>query len=247
MDTMNQTTWTGNTSQSPGGPAQGEGRAWPLPLTSYGMREILACTVSAALLRTGAGYLWAPAAIPFGILWIAALLFFRDPPRKSPGDPLAFLSPADGKVTEITQIDNDERLGGPSLKIGIFLSVFDVHINRSPCPGTVRKIDLKAGRSLDARDPKSSTDNASNTIILDGGETMGMMVVKQITGLIARRIVCAAEVGDTLGRGQRYGMIKFGSRTELVVNRPDNLDVLVKIGDTVRAGRTILARRQNRG
>lgn len=247
MDAMNHTTSTGNPFQSPRGPTGGEGRTWPLPLTSYGMREILACTVSAALLGIGAGYLWAPAAILVGILWIAILMFFRDPPRNAPEDRLALLSPADGKVTEIARIDHDDRLGGPSLKIGIFLSVFDVHINRSPCPGTVRKIDLKPGQYLDARDPKSSADNASNTIILDGGEIMGMMVVKQITGLIARRIVCAAEVGDTLGRGQRYGMIKFGSRTELVVNRPDDLDVLVKIGDTVRAGRTILARRVNRG
>lgn len=225
------------------GPSGGEGRGWSLPLSTYGLREIVGLTVIAAVVVSVTAYIWIPAVAFVMVLWLAALAFFRDPMRRTPIDARAFVAPADGKVTEITPLPHDERLGGPAIRIGIFLSVFDVHINRSPCEAVVRSIEHKAGRFLNAMSPDSSTQNESNTIVLDGGP-LGLLVVKQIAGLIARRIVCAAAVGDRLAAGQRFGMIKFGSRTELVLSRPDEVDVVVRVGDKVRAGRTIVARRR---
>jgi phosphatidylserine decarboxylase len=229
------------------GPSGGEGRAWPLPVSSYGAREIIVITLGSGVLGVGLGFVWAPATVVVTLLWLALLAFFRDPTRSAPSDRAAFVAPADGKVTEITRIEHDDRLGGPAVKVGIFLSVFNVHINRSPCEAVVRKIDYKAGQFRNAMSPESSDDNEANTVVMDGGGDMGPFVVKQIAGLIARRIVCAAKVGDALGRGQRFGMIKFGSRTELVISRPDEVEITARVGDKVRAGRTIVARRRSRG
>lgn len=217
-------------------------RAWIVPLSPYGLREIAGVTVAAAVAGAVVAWVWWPASVPVGLVWLGAILFFRDPSRRVPQAPGEWLAPADGRVTEITRIERDERLGAPAVRIGIFLSVLDVHINRSPCEAVVGAIEYRPGRFHNAMHPVSSTDNESNTLVLDGGPAMGRCVVRQVAGLIARRIVCAASSGDRLAAGQRFGMIKFGSRTELILSDPDRIEIAVRVGDKARAGVTVLAR-----
>lgn len=233
-------------SADDGRPLSGQG-AWILPLARYGLREIAILTIAAAVLGSLAAAFWWPGAIPVVVVWLVLLLFFRDPPRRVPQDAWAWVSPADGTVTDITAIAHEESLAGPAVRVGIFLSVFSVHLNRSPCAGVVRHVEYRRGAFHDARAAESSTENESNTIVLDGGPVLGRVMVKQIAGLIARRIVCAAKIGDRLAAGQRYGMIKFGSRTELTLARPDEVEFCVRVGDSVRAGATIVARRRKGG
>ncbi len=221
--------------------------AWILPLARYGLREIAMITIGAAVLAALAAWLWWPAVVVVAVIWLAALLFFRDPPRVVPRDDLAWLAPADGTVTDIATSAHDERIGGPAVRISIFLSVFNVHLNRSPCDGVVRSVEYRRGAFHDARSAASATENESSALVLDAGPVLGTVVVKQIAGLIARRIVCAAGVGDRLAAGQRFGMIKFGSRTDLVLARPDEVEICTKVGDPVRAGVTIMARRRKGG
>lgn len=212
-------------------------------LSPYGLREWLAITVIALVLAAIAawfGWWWAVAIV--AVLWFAGVAFFRDPPRHVPDDlePGAMISPADGAVRSVLRVDHHEATGGPAVVIRIFLSVLNVHINRSPCDGEVVDIVYKPGKFLDARKDVSAQVNESNLLVLriDGGETVG---VRQISGAIARRIVCATETGEHLKRGQRYGMIKFGSTTEVILPRPDDVQVRVKPGDKVKAGRDVLA------
>jgi phosphatidylserine decarboxylase len=220
-------------------------RTWAVPLSPYGAREICVIAVVTLIAVGVLAYLWGPGAAIAAAAGVALLAFFRDPRRVVPDDPSALLAPADGKVTEITQIADEPLVGGgPAVKIGIFLSVFDVHLNRSPCRGAIRSMEHRPGVFRNAMSARSSHDNESNTLVLDAGGGWGDVGVKQIAGLIARRIVCAAEVGETLEAGQRFGMIKFGSRTELYVGRPEQLDVVVRLGDAVRAGQTVLIRRR---
>lgn len=162
--------------------------------------------------------------------------FFRDPPRRIPTEPGLMVSPADGTVTEISECDERDFLNVPCHKIGIFLSVFNVHINRSPCDGTVRATKYKPGKFLDARHPDCTALNESNSI------HVGEVVVKQIAGLIARRIVCEAGPNDKLTRGEKFGMIKFGSRTELYIPKDQVQEIRVKLKDKVKGGETIIAR-----
>ncbi len=189
-----------------------------------------------------AGWLITLALFPVvSILFAAALLFtlnfFRDPERVPPvGDHLA-VSPADGLVTTIDEVDETEFLGKRVRRIGIFLSVFDVHVNRTPIAGEVTHSEPKPGLFLDARDPRCSILNQSRSWVFHG--PAGTVMVKQITGAIARRICPWAVVGDSLERGARFGMIRFGSRTELYI--PLEATILVKKGDRVRGGETPLA------
>jgi len=221
-----------------------EAGSWWLPLARYGLREIVWITFAAAVLAILAAKWWWPGLIPVGVVWLARLLFFRAPPRELPRAARAWLAPADGTVTEITSIERDDRLGGPAVRLGIFLSIFNVHLNRSPCAGIVRCVEYRRGGFHDARSPLASPENESNTLVLDAGPDLGPVVVRQIAGRIARRIVCTAAVGDRLAAGQRFGMIKFGSRTELVLARPAELEICVRVGDAVKAGVTIMARRR---
>lgn len=179
------------------------------------------------------------AAIPL-LLSAFFLWFFRDPPRTVPQEPGVLVSPADGRVVTI---DDDARdaAGHRVLRIMIFLSVFNVHINRSPCNGVVKDIVYKKGRFLNALDDKSSSENEDNTLYLEPDEGYsGMLTVRQIAGLLARRIVCTAQVGTRLGRGEKFGMIKFGSRTELTVPYHPRWMVCVENGQRVYGGKTIL-------
>lgn len=212
-------------------------------LSPYGLREWLTITVAAALLSAVAVWLswWWLLALVF-VLWLAGVAFFRDPIRRIAAnlEPGAMLSPADGVVRSVLTVDHHEATEGPAVVIRIFLSVLNVHINRSPIDGEVVAIIYKPGQYLDARREESAKVNESNLVVLrmDNGETVG---VRQISGAIARRIVCPLQTGDRLNRGQRYGMIKFGSTTELVLPRPTDVQVHVEAGQAVRAGVHVLA------
>lgn len=171
-------------------------------------------------------------ALPLGLFIIFCVYFFRDPERKVPQDPAIIVSPADGTVTAIDEVEGVE--GDPYLtmrlkRISIFLSVFDVHVNRSPIAGELIHSEPRGGLYLDARKPESSRLNESRLWIIRNEK--GLVGVKQITGAIARRIVPWAHVGDQLQKGERFGMIRFGSRTELYL--PIETEILVKIGDKV--------------
>ena len=181
------------------------------------------------------------------LLWLALVSFFRDPWRKIPsGLPKGtMLSPADGVVSAIEYADDHEATGSPSVIIRIFLSVLNVHINRAPCDCRLKSSIYREGKFLDARTEQSAKINESNLLILDtGADTIG---VRQVSGKLARHIVCQLEVGDELRQGERFGMIKYGSTTELILPRPDEVTVQVSKGDKVRAGITQIATLQESG
>jgi phosphatidylserine decarboxylase len=173
-------------------------------------------------------------AIP-GILLAAFFLwFFRDPERTIPEDPGAIVSPGDGKVTDVSAITVD---GQRRLRISIFLNVFNVHVNRTPIAGTVRSVRYQKGQYLNAMNPACAEHNEQSVITLEGeGQEV---TFKQIAGLLARRIVCNLKVGDAVARGQRMGLIKFGSRVDVLLE-PD-ARVQVKVGDQVQGGASVLA------
>jgi len=187
---------------------------------------------------------WVPAALLFSV-WVFTIAFFRDPDRPIPTEPGVMVSPADGKITEVTRLPSHEGIEGPAIKISIFLSVFDVHINRFPCPGKVIKTHYQPGEFLDARHPECGIRNESNTLTLDPGDGFtGPVLVRQIAGLIARRIICKFNAGDSFQRGERLGLIKFGSRTDLIVPDTGTLEPQVRVNDMVTGGKTILLRRK---
>jgi len=181
---------------------------------------------------------WPLLSIVFALLLLFTIYFFRDPERVPPPGEDVAVSPADGVVTTVDEVIEEEFHKMPMRRVAIFLSVLDVHINRSPIAGEVTHSEPKPGRFLDARDPDSSRWNVSRSWVIAG--PVGSIVVRQITGAIARRICPWAVVGDSLARGERFGMIRFGSRTELLVGM--DAEILVKIGDRVRGGETPLAR-----
>lgn len=175
------------------------------------------------------------------LIWV--LMFFRDPERRGPSDINLLLAPADGRITEIETVEETGFIDGPALRIGIFMSIFDVHINRAPCNVMVEKITYKKGKYLNAMNPKSGRVNEANELDLVRTDSPNdKLIVRQISGAIARRIVCAAAEGGQLSGGERFGMIKFGSRTELYVPVRENAKCLVKIGDKVKAGLTPLVK-----
>jgi phosphatidylserine decarboxylase len=177
--------------------------------------------------------------IALGLVFLWMLSFFRDPERVVPQDKNILLAPADGTIADIETVDEPGFIGGKALRVGIFLSIFDVHINRSPCRAKVEKITYREGQFLDARNPQAGKANESNDLWLTRIESPNdKLIVRQISGAIARRIVCRVNVGAELVSGERFGMIKFGSRTELYVPTRDGVECLVKIGDKVKAGLT---------
>ena len=204
--------------------------------------------VAFAIVATALGFTgWWYLALIFVPVLIFLFAFFRDPERHVTAEQHAMVSPADGKVSDITDVEHDELLGGPAVRIGIFLSVFNVHVNRSPCDGKVLSISYKKGKFINAmRHGEASSDNESNTVVL-GEPTTGkpIAVVKQIVGLIARRIIFTAEKGEMLQRGQRIGMIKFGSRTELSIPKWLGPRVKVEIGQSVRGAVDVIATLDN--
>jgi phosphatidylserine decarboxylase len=200
-------------------------------------------TVVLALTAAALGFVWWPLALVILPVLIFLFAFFRDPNRPIPSEQHAVVSPADGKVSDVTEVENDPIIHGPAVRIGIFLSVFNVHVNRSPCDGKVVDVRYKHGKFINAmKHGEASSDNESNTIALaepNGDEPV--VVVKQIVGLIARRIICTVKVGQPVKRGDRIGMIKFGSRTELTIAKSLQPTVKVKVGDTVRGASDVVA------
>jgi phosphatidylserine decarboxylase len=165
------------------------------------------------------------------VLTVGVALFFRDPERIIPQTPETVVSPADGRVMEIVPENTQTQ------RISIFLSLWDVHINRAPYGGVVRSVVYTPGKFLAAYRQEASLVNEANTVtIADHGREF---IVKQIAGVLARRIVCRVRPGDTLEKGQRYGLIRFGSRTDLLL--PVTAEIAVQVGDVVRGGETILA------
>lgn len=197
-----------------------------------GFNYALGLLLVAAVLWWIAGLAWAviPLLVALFFLW-----FFRDPERAIPTGLGLIVSPADGKVTEISATEFN---GKPCTRVSIFLSVFDVHVNRSPAAGVIKNVVYKRGRFRNAMGAASAEDNEQNIVTLEA-EGMTLMF-KQIAGLLARRIVFNHQPGDTVSRGQRIGMIKFGSRTDVIFPGPAELNVIA--GDRVKGGSTVLAR-----
>jgi phosphatidylserine decarboxylase len=193
----------------------------------YGVGCLLAAGVIAWLAA------W-PYAIPVLLLAAFFLWFFRDPERQIPTLPGAVVSPGDGKVTDVSVVTFGRT---PRNRISIFLSVFDVHVNRSPIAGVIRDVRYQRGKFLNAMGANSAEENEQNIVTVEGeGRTV---MFKQIAGLIARRIVFDRKVGDTVARGERIGLIKFGSRVDVLFDR--DAAIQVKPGDRVHGGATVLA------
>jgi len=193
---------------------------------------------AAAPLLLGAiavGFHWYWAGGALILLGIFVLYFFRDPERTAPGGPETIVSPADGRVMEVVE----ESLGGnPGLRISIFLSIFDVHVNRSPVAGRITAIEYRSGKFYAAMRARASAENEQNTFHVSTEH--GEVVFKQIAGWVARRILCWKSVGDTVMRGERIGMIRFGSRMDIWL--PGRVEILVRPGQQVAAGASALAR-----
>jgi phosphatidylserine decarboxylase len=211
--------------------------------TRWGAAELM--LMGGPLLAAAIGlacWRWYLGLVP-GALACLVAYFFRDPSRRVPEGPGILVAPADGTVAEITRLDHHDYVGGPAVRIGIFLSIFNVHLNRSPAACRVIALRYTPGEFLNALNPASAIRNENMWIGLEE-ETPPhrRIVVRQISGAIARRIVCDLRPGEQLGRGQKFGMIKLGSRTELIVPATDDLVVEVKIGQKVKAGTTVFAR-----
>jgi len=182
---------------------------------------------------------WWPVGLLFAATFFFVMNFFRDPARRPEGGENALISPADGKVVEIATAAEVEHIPRPALKIAVFMNLFDVHVNRAPCAGRVEWVRHVPGKFLNAIGANAALENEHTLVALRDGQERPVLV-KLIAGLIARRIVCPAREGEQFARGQRIGMIKFGSRVEVFLPKADNFTVRVRLGDTVRAGKSIL-------
>jgi phosphatidylserine decarboxylase len=215
-----------------------------LRFTRHGFRELLIGSLMLIVIAIGLGWAWWPLALAVIPLLVWLFAFFRDPERVIPVEQNTMVSPADGRVSDITDLPHHELLGNePCVRVGIFLSVFNVHVNRSPCDGKVLDVREKRGRFINAmRHNEASEQNESKTVVL-GEPTSGrpIAVVKLIVGMIARRIIFSPRVGEQLGRGQRIGMIKFGSRTELYIPKWLEPRIEVQVGQNVRGGQDVIA------
>jgi len=219
-------------------------------VTRYGLKIVIIATVLAlglcAAVLAFVRFLpwWATVAIlaPDLVIYFWVLWFFRDPERDVPQDPGLFISPADGRIADITNIGPDSELGRDGVRIGVFMNIFNVHLTRCPVDGVVESIEHRPGLFLDVRDPHASERNESTTICLkyDHQGVEYPVVFRQIAGLVARRIVTDLSEGQAVTRGQRVGMIKFGSRLELLVPAELVGTVCVNIGQVSRGAETIL-------
>ena len=203
-----------------------------IPLAKEGFVFIIPLLVVSILMFLLSFY-WA--AVFFGLGFLFVTWFFRDPERHIPNEPNIIVSPADGKITEI--ITEKEPINGELCKrVTIFLSVFNIHVNRVPIAGTIEEIRYNPGKFLAAFNHKASMDNEQNIILINNGNAH--VFVKQIAGLIARRIVCWPKKGDYYELGQRYGLIRFGSRVDILL--PETTKLSVTCGDNVSGGKSII-------
>lgn len=214
-----------------------------IPITPDGFGVILASTLLLVALGGLASMFtaWAwPAVI---IVWVWVVAFFRDPAREIARRADILYAPADGRITEVVELDHHDLIRGPCHRVRIFMGLFSTHINRMPCAASVRSIEFRPGKFVSATKPKSAKLNESNTLILaPQAPFAGPMMLRQIAGIVARTIVCHARVGQAFESGERFGMVKFGSGSELVIPRQDGLKILVSVGDSVKAGLTEIAK-----
>ena len=203
-----------------------------IPIVSDGYRFIIPLVILTAVLAL-TPLLWLAGVS--GLLLLFVLNFFRDPDRAIPNEECVIVSPGDGKVVEIVE-EKDALLDEPYRRISIFLNVFNVHVQRTPVAGRIEQIKYNKGKFLNAASHKASLDNEQNSMIIHTGKEK--VLVKQIAGLIARRIVCWAKEGDNYSLGQRYGLIRFGSRVDLFL--PLSAEVKVSLGDHVSGGTSII-------
>lgn len=217
-----------------------------LPFVRVGLAELILLGGGFLLMTVLASIYWLPLGLP--PLVIAGLIawFFRDPNREVPTQLGSVVSPADGKLVQIETIDDPEL--GRCVQFGIFLSIFNVHANRSSLPGRVVAVRYRPGKFLNALRPESARENENLDVVLvdteeiqPGGKPRKFRI-RQITGQFARRIVCWVRPGDVLNRGEMYGMIKLGSRTELIIPAEESLEIVAQIGDKICAGSTTLAK-----
>lgn len=204
-------------------------------MVKEGFPFVIAMLIIAVLLAAGAvaldfPMLWFGAGL-FGLLALFMAYFFRNPHRVVPGEADIIVSPADGRVTRVEENENGKF-------VSIFLSPVDVHINRAPIAGTIRQVSYIAGKKMPATSNEASIINERNALTIEGEKIT--VVCTQIAGIVARRIVCWKETGDRLALGERFGLIKFSSRTDLQM--PANVEVAVKVDDRVKGGETIIAR-----
>jgi len=208
--------------------------SYPHPLIAREGWPYLAGAVAVALVVTVLAGAWS---LPFWLLALFVLQFFRDPPRAVPDQAGTVLSPADGRIVRVVPVQ-DPYSGADALLISVFMNVFNVHSNRSPVDGTVERIEYAPGRFFNADLDKASTENERNAMVIRAASGQSLTVV-QVAGLVARRILCYARTGDHLQRGQRYGFIRFGSRVDVYL--PRTARPRVAVGDTVQATTTVLA------
>ena len=212
-------------------------------LSAYGKAEWLTISAVSVLLAIsvallGIWWLLIPIALVTGVL----LSFFRDPSRRMPSQRGVVLAPADGRVSSIHHLEHYEPLGCPAVCIRIFLSLFNVHINRSPCHGLVESITHRDGDHRTALNADSHETNESNLIVLlHPARQQPIAAVRQVTGILARTIVCGVRVGQIVQRGQRIGMIKLGSTTELYLPEEATEQVVVLVGEKVKGGLSVVA------
>jgi phosphatidylserine decarboxylase len=202
-----------------------------IPIAAEGWPFIFPPAVAACILAVMG---WPIAAGVLAVVALAFLAFFRDPERTAAALPGAVLAPADGRVMGVAEVE--DRWVGRAVRVSIFLSPLDVHVNRAPTAGIVRGVEYVPGRFLAAYRPEASEQNERCTIALESDATR--LAVRQISGVLARRIVCRVRPGDKLLAGQRYGLIRFGSRTDLLL--PRGTELRVQVGDRVRGGETVM-------
>jgi phosphatidylserine decarboxylase len=190
------------------------------PLVLGGVAFLLHSTISGVLLVGLAAFVFS---------------FFRDPERRIPAEPGAVVAPADGRVVVVT---DEENAGRPGKRISIFLAIWNVHVNRAPAAGTITKLEYRPGKFLAAMRERASVENEQNIIALS--TDVGEITFKQIAGLIARRVVCWKKAGERVARGERIGLVRFGSRVDLWV--PKEAEILVALGDNVKGGSSVVAR-----
>jgi phosphatidylserine decarboxylase len=214
-----------------------------LPIARWGRAEVLVYGGGAAVLALILLLVFPWAAVVPALAALFVLAFFRDPPRTVPTEPDAIVSPADGTITDVTPVDRLDDFDGPAVRVGIYLSIFNVHVNRCPEAARVVAVRYRPGRFLNARHPAAGDVNEHFATLLECQAGPGrLLLVKQIAGAFASRVVNVARPGAVLGRGETFGMIKFGSRTELYLQDVLGLQVLVRPGDSVRGGNSVVAR-----
>ena len=209
---------------------------WPFILPGW------ALVVLGAWVARGSSWVWIPEAVLF-LLAVWLLVFFRDPTRTGPRGDQFVIAPADGKIVDVRAVDEPMYLKTQATRISIFMNVFDVHVNRYPATGTVELVRYNPGRFLHAASDKASLDNEQASVGLRAAR--GPLLVRQIAGLIARRIITDGTPGQRVGQGDRMGIIRFGSRVDVFVPVAGRAAVRVAVGERVRAGASVLAESQS--